>query len=321
MEVALPPMSARTRWSVLSTLLLSLTVGHRAHAGPWSLAPGEFYTELRGGWFSADTYHDPDGGRLFLAGGGLWEQRSLTSHTEFGWKPRLNFVFGIPILSVSRTLDPDRRDLFTQTGLGDAQIGLRYKIFSGPAAAAFQVDWKAPLSYERSGFLSHADSVAAGDASGDGDSLDANVARQLGSPVLGDGQQDVTFSLLYGGPLTKSGFFQVSGGYKYRFEKPKDQIVLAADVGYWVTSSIFLAGRYQGEMAGNGARPTDEPDVQRVGPWLVYRIDDHMDLFAGSLSTFSANNTLHTDEIQVGFAFRHTKLDRLQGFLGGMAAP
>jgi hypothetical protein len=321
MEVALPPMSARTRWPVLSILLLSLTVGHRAHAGPWSLAPGEFYSELRGGWFSADTYHAPDGGRLFLAGGGLWEQRSLTSHTEFGWKPRLNFVFGIPILSVSRTLDPDRRDLFTQTGLGDAQIGFRYKIFSGSAAAAFQVDWKAPLSYERSGFLTHADSVAAGDASGDGDSLDANVARQLGSPVLGDGQQDVTFSLLYGGPLTKSGFFQVTGGYKYRFEKPKDQIVLAADVGYWVTGSILLAGRYQGEMAGNGDRPTDEPDVQRVGPWLVYRIDDHMDLFAGSLSTFSANNSLHYDEIQVGFAFRQTKLNRLQGYFGGTAAP
>jgi len=46
-----------------------------------------------------------------------------------------------------------------------------------------------------------------------------------------------------------------------------------------------------------------------------------MDLFAGSLSTFSASNQLHYDEIQVGFAFRQTKLNRLQGYSGGMAAP
>jgi len=321
MEVPQPPMSARLRWFVLSIVMSLLFPGARAHASAWSLAPGEFYSELRGGWFSADTYHDPNGDRAFLAGGGLWEQRSLTSHTEFGWKPRLNFIIGIPVVSVSRTLSPDHRDLFTQTGLGDAQIGFRYKIFSGPAAAAFQVDWKAPLSYERSGFMSHADSVEAGDSSGDGDSLDANAARQLGHPVLGDGQQDVTFSLLYGGPLTKKGFFEVTGGYKYRFEKPKDQIVLAADVAYWVTSNLLIAGRYRAEMAGDGDRPTDEPDQHRVGPWLVYRIDDRMDLFAGSLSTYSANNSLHTDEIQVGFAFRHTKLNRLQGFLGGTAAP
>src|SRR5262245_10093667 len=274
MVVPPPPITERMRWFVLSIVMSSLFPGARAHASAWSLAPGEFYSEVRGGWCTADTYHNPNGDRNFLHGGGLWEQRSLTSHSEFGWKPRLNFILSVPVVSVSRTLDPDRRDLFTQTGLGDAQIGFRYKFFSGPSAAALQIDWKAPLSYERSQRLTHADSVAAGDASGDGDSLDANAARQLGSPVLGDGQQDVTFSLLYGGPLTKKGFFEVSGGYKYRFEKPEDQIVLAADVAYWVTSRLLLAGRYRGEMAGNGVRPTDEPDEHRLGPWLVYRIDD-----------------------------------------------
>lgn len=321
MEVPLPPMSARLRWFVLSIVMSSLTAGSRVQAGAWTLAPGEFYTELRGGWFSADTYHLPDGGRHFLRGGGLWEERSLTSYSEFGWKPKLNFIFGIPLVSVSRRPDPDRRELFTQTGLGDAQIGLRYRILNGRSAAAFQLDWKAPLSYDRSGYLSHADSVAAGDSTGTGASLDANAARQLGSPVLGDGQQDITFSLRYGSALTDNGYFELAGGYKYRFEKPKDQIVLGANVGYWVTKSLLLAGRYQGEMASEGDRPTDEPDEHRVGPWLVYRIDDHMDLFAGSLSTLSANNTLHTDEIQVGFAFRQTKLNRLQGYLGGLAAP
>jgi hypothetical protein len=320
MEVSLPPMSARARWFVLSILMSLLIVGAPAHAGPWNLAPGEFYTELRGGWFTADTYHDANGNRQFLHGGGLWEQRSLTSSTEIGWKPKLNFLVEIPVLSVSRRFDPGFSERPTQTGLGDGVFGLRYRLANGRAGAALELDWKVPLSYERDGMLTHADSVRAGDVSGDGDSLDANAVRQLGSPVLGDGQQDLTLTLLLGTAMSR-GFVQAGGGYKYRFEEPQDQIVLSADVGYWVTSTLLLAGRYRGVMASEGERTTDDPDLHRVGPWLVYRVDDHMDLFAGSLSTFSAKNALHDDEILVGFAFRQTKLQRLQGYLGGSAAP
>lgn len=313
-------MSARARCFALSILFSLIGLVSRAQAGPWSLAPGEFYTELRTGWFSSDTYYDQNGNRPSLIGGGLWEQRSLTSYTELGWKPKLNFIVGIPLLSVSRRLDPDLRELPTQTGLGDALFGLRYRLANGHTAAALEVDWKAPLSYERNGFLTHADSVRAGDHNGDGDSLDFNAVRQLGSPVLGDGQQDLTFSLLLGTSLSR-GFLQIGGGYRYRFEAPQDQVVLSTDLGIWLTHSLLLAGRYRGETTLTRDVPSLDPDLHRVGPLLVYRLDDHMDLFAGSLHTASGKNALHTDEVQVGFAFRQTKLDRLQGFSGGTAAP
>jgi hypothetical protein len=313
-------MSARTRWSVLSIVTILLAVGTRAHAGPWSLAPGEFYADLRGSWFSADGSHDANGDRARLFGGGLWEQRALNLHAELGWKPRLNFLLDLPIVSVSRTRDPGLRELPTQTGLGDGVFGLRYRLMNGPAAAALQLDWKLPLSYERDRILTHSDSVLAGDVDGDGDSLDFNAVRQLGTPVLGDGQQDLTVSLLLGKTLGQ-GFVQVSGGYKYRFEDPTDQIVFSADVGAWVMRALLVAGHYQGQMASEGDRPTSDPDEHRVGPWLVYRVDEHMDLFARSLHTIAAKNELHKDEIQVGFAFRQTKLSRPQGFLGGAAAP
>lgn len=323
MEVSLPPMSARTRWSALSIAIPLLVASSTVvHAGPWSLAPGEFYTEIRSGWFSSDTYHDQDGNRRFLAGGGLWEQRGLLSYTEFGWKPRLSFVLGIPVESVSRRFGAaSPQTLPTTTGIGDGLVGLRYRLTNGRSAAALELGWKPPFGYERERFLSHTDSVLAGDTNGDGDSLDANVARQIGSPVLGDGQQDVTLSLLFGRAVRR-GFVQVGGGYRYRFEEPKDQIVLSADLGLWVTRSVLLAGRYEGVMAaGDGDRPTDEPEHHRVGPMLVYRVDDHMDLFVATMHTAAATNALHTDEVHVGFAFRQTKLNRLQGFLGGTAAP
>jgi hypothetical protein len=223
-------------------------------------------------------------------------------------------------VSVSRRFDPEFPERPTQTGLGDLDLALRYRLINGRTAAALQLDWKLPLSYERDRMLTHSDSVLAGDSNGDGDSLDFNAVRQLGSPVLGDGQEDVTLSLLLGEALGR-GFVQVSGGYRYRFEDPSDQILLSADIGMWVLRPLLLAVRYQGENASEGDHPTSDPDQHQIGPWLVYRVDDHMDLFAGSLHTFSATNALHKDEIQVGFAFRQTKLSRPQGFLGGAASP
>jgi hypothetical protein len=316
MEVMQPPMSARMRWSVLWIALALLGVGPRAHAGAWNLAPGEFEADFRGSWFSADTYHDETGGRKFIVGGGLWEQRALDFHTELGWKPKLNFLLDLPVLSVSRRLDPGFPEVPTQTGLGDLVLGLRYRLMSGSTAAALQVDWKLPMSYERNHFLPSDSTLA---AHGISTPLDSNAVRQLSEPVLGDGQQDVTVSLLLG-EVVGRGFAQVAGGYKYRFEDPSDQLVLSADAGFWMRS-LLLGVRYQGEVATGSDLPTADPDEHRVGPWLVYRVDDHMDLFAGSLHTFSAANQLHKDEIQVGFAFRQTKLGRSMGFLGGSAAP
>ena len=335
-------MSARTRWYALSIAILFVGApASRAVAGPWTLAPGEFYSEIRGSWQSSDTYHDSEGGRPPLFGGGLWEERGLASHSEFGFRaPKwmgwlgvfsaiggmkdapMNFLVEIPVQSVTRRLGDaaGSRDLGTATGLGDALIGLRLPVTNGKVGAAIEIVWKAPLGYDRSQYLTRADSIAAGDNNGDGDSLDANAARQLGSPVLGDGQQDISFQLHLGMPAPR-GFLQVSGGYKLRFETPQDQIVLGADLGMWMTRSLMLAGRYQGQMASDGDRPTDEADFHRAGPSLVYRVDDHMDLFVGSMHTVTAKNALHTDQAYVGFAFRQTRLNRIQGFLGGTAAP
>jgi hypothetical protein len=318
-------MSARIALPVLGlAALASLTLDQRAFAGAWTPAPGEYYSELRGGWFSSDGYHDENGDRWFIHGGGLIEQRSLLFYNELGWKPRWSLVLGIPLVSVTRRFGAagGERVPPTVTGLGDAVVGLRYRIANGRTGAALELDWKAPLSYERSRFfpVTRADSIAAGDTDGDGDSLNLSVVRHLGSPVLGDGQSDVALKLHLGTAIPR-GFLQASGGYRYRFESPKDQVVLSADLGVWLTRSLLLAGRYEGEIAGQGDRPADEPDRHRVGPTLVYRVDDMLDLFAATMHTASASNALHTDEVYVGVAFKQTKLSRLQGFLGSAAAP
>jgi hypothetical protein len=58
-----------------------------------------------------------------------------------------------------------------------------------------------------------------------------------------------------------------------------------------------------------------------VEPIVSLRVDERMDVFAGSYHTASAKDALHIDQIYVGLAVRQTKLDRTQGWLGGAPRP
>ncbi len=347
-------MSARTVSAILCTAVLLPACAGPALAGPWSLAPGEYYSEFRAGVFVTGSYYDANGDIRGLFGRGQIEEHSLLSYTELGWKKRVSFLLGIPGKSVTRRFGAGADTSYrpTATGLADGLVGLRFNLANGRTGLAIELDWKPPLGYERNQFLtlslSHADSVRFGDTDGDGDSLDTNRMRQelvsralarAGSPVLGDGQQDLAL-LLHLGKALPSGFVQASGGYRYRFEEPSDQIVASADLGVWVRRSWLIAGRYEGEIAAARLRrrfgrtnvlevnlSVDEADRltdrdrHRFGPMLVYRVDDRLDLIASSLHTVAGNNVLHTHEFFVGVAFKNTRLDRLQGFLGGSKAP
>jgi len=314
-------MNSRAASALLCTAVLLPAFPGPAAAGPWSLAPGEYYSEFRSGVFATGQYYDANGIKQSLVGLGQIEEHSLISYTEVGWKKSLSFLLGIPAKSVTRRFGPGADDDYrpTATGLADGLVGLRWGLVNGRTALALEFDWKPPLGYESDVFLTDEELEDCVDANGN---LDVNCARQLGSPMLGDGQQDVTFALHFGTALPH-GFAQIAGGYRYRFEEPTDQIVANADLAVWTWRSWLVAGHYEGEYGGAAAadRPTYEVDRQRAGPLIVYRVDDRMDLIASSLHTVAGTNTLHTHEFFVGFAFKNTRLDRLQGFLGGSKAP
>jgi protein XagA len=291
-------------------------------AGPWGLAPGQWYSEFRGSLFTADSWHNDAGDRLGLYGGGTVEQRTLVSYNELGWKKKTSFILGVPVKSISRRESPGSFQR-TETGLGDALIGFRYQIKNGPTAVSIQADWKAPLGYNRHVLATHQDSIRAGDASGNGDSLNVDFLRQTVPQRLGEGQQDLGIGIGVGKSLPGiHAYAQAFGGYRYRFDDPADQFVTNAEVGFWLTRAFLLGGRYEGEIAtGKGNVKSDEVTRHRVGPKLLYRIDDSVDLFVESMHTARANNAFHTDEIFVGAAFKRSTLDRLQGALGTLASP
>jgi hypothetical protein len=115
---------------------------------------------------------------------------------------------------------------------------------------------------------------------------------------------------------------QVASGYRYRFEKPLDEYAVDADLNLWLGSSMLVSGAYAyARSLGTGDVPEREFMFHEAGPVLTYRVDDRLDVFAGSLYTLAGKNVLRTDHYFVGLAVKRTTLNRLQGFLGGTRRP
>jgi hypothetical protein len=295
--------------SAVASPLAPLGLGSDAHAGPWIPAPGEYYSEISGYRGVADTYYDSEGARFAMPSGGVFERRSLSAYTEFGWKQRLTFIVAAPVVSQTHRIDDIHR---TQTGFGDALVGFRFALARGARALAVEVELQAPLGYQ------------ADDRHQLGASPDSQLAHQLVDvPSPGSGRQEATAWLLAGSrtPFV-TGFAQAGAGYRYRERELADQIALSADVGVWVSNSWLIAGRYSGALSnGTGDTLLDEQSEHVVGPEVRVRVDDRLDVFFGSRHVASGKNVTHSDGYYMGFAFKQTRLDRLQGFLGGTRRP
>jgi hypothetical protein len=294
--------------SAVSSLLLAsvLLASAPALADPWLPEPGDRYYELSASVFSADSYYDLTGARSPLTAGGLHEERGFVSYSEFGWKKNMSALLEIPALSVTRRAGAPGGFNATETGFGDLRFGLRRRLAS---SAALEVQWLAPRGYDRAL-----------------------------NPHLGEGRQSFVGSLELGGALGGRGFVEVSGGYRYFMDKnaPTDQVLGGATLGLWLGQKLLVAGRYRGSfgaepdanntfvaLSGDAIPTTTNARIttQLAGPMLVYRVDDHLDLIGGSLHTAAAKNALHLDQFYVGVAVKQTRLNRLQGFLGGTRKP
>ena len=100
-----------------------------------------------------------------------------------------------------------------------------------------------------------------------------------------------------------------------------NRVHLSADLGVWVSPSFMAGGRYRGLWTVANGPLVPQTTRHLAGPLVLYRLDDRLDMFAGSWSTASGKNTLHFDQVYVGIAFHHATLNRLQGFLGGKQSP
>jgi hypothetical protein len=295
----------RFHFAAIALAALAACSATAAVAGPWALAPGEYYTELSGSTFSTSSYYDQIGTRV--ESGGFYEQRGLTSTTELGWKKSWSLQMSMPLLS--NTVRDGAGNSATSSGLGDFGVGLRYALRTGAVASSIQMGWTAPAGYNRSL-----------------------------PPGLGSGLQRLEASFEMGMPIAKLGFAQAGAGWAYDYYKFgsrgsdtdttkteselewSDHLLIHGAAGVWL-GDVLVAGLYDAEIGRRGGHEDALTTTQLVGTRFIYRVDERLDAFAGSWHSPGGENVLHINEFYAGVAWKLTKLNRLQGFLGGNTRP
>ena len=292
-----------------------------AAAGAWSLGRGEYGSELQTSMFTTETSYDADGHRIPFANGraGKLQQLGLSWRSEIGWRKKLSLLFGISGLSVTGYDGPPVVTP-TATGMSVIELGLHYNIKNGDRAAAVEAAWLAPAGYDR------------------------ELTR-----ALGDGRQALAGRLNLGSTFGRHAFYELSGGAQYRLHKLGSSDDAAnmdprlttnvywtagADLGIWLGRTMLVGGRYQGQWLSSTTGVGDASNVhyigpmvlsgkeqidakaQLIGPLFLFRLDERIDVTAGSYSTPSGKNTLHFDQFYLSLTFKQSKLKRNQGFLG-----
>jgi hypothetical protein len=284
----------RTRTRLLVLLAMSVPLAPAVARGDaWVPQPGDYYSEFRVTHLSSDEFFDSTGTHLLNAGAATLEGRELVSYNEIGWKKHASLVFGLPGRSITLRSGP-LGGTRTVTGLSDLTLGVRFPLIRGATALSVQAAWEAPLGYEH---------------------------RK--TPSLGAGQQNVEGHLSFGTPLGALGFLELTGGYRYRFEEPLDEIRASADVGFWIGSAFLIEGLYDGVLSAGSQGPTTGPEIRahRASSRLTYRLDDRLDVFAGGGLTVAGKNVQKSNEFFAGLAFKKSRFSRLQGYLGGTRRP
>lgn len=320
-------MSLRRTAAMAAACLTLATLASGAWASPWVLKPGEFYTELSGSSFSANTFHSDNGDRLALLG--KLDQRELRSYSEFGWKKRAAVWFDIPC--VNRGFTPYTGSTSTSTGLGDLDLGAKIRLKTGSSPLALTIGWTTPMGGNRKLFPGPGGSggIAAGRIPPPSLSNFSDT-----SFFFNQGLQSLTAGLELGGTAGKRAYWNLGGSYRYtylEFGSSNDNGHNArlaggrAELGIWFGKALLVSGELDGEwLLAQSAQYdqdlTEDHETHRLlaGPRLTYRVDDRMDVFAGSMHVASGRNTLHYDQYYAGIAWKQTGLSRLAGALGGM---
>lgn len=316
------------RRTVAAALFASaaLTLASPAGATPWVLKPGEFYSELTGSLFAANSFFTTDRERPSL--GGKLDERELTSFTELGWKKHASFWIGVPL--VSRGFTRFSGGTSTSTGLGDIDLGVRFRIKGGSTPASVSFGWTAPLGANRKLFPG---------IDGDGGTNPGSYPPYSPSNAsdtslyFNQGLQSLRAGLDFGGRAWKRSFWTAGGEFRYRFlefgntDKTSHNARFLggnASLGWWLYPNLLVSGLFEGEWLTSQSENYDrnlasdlDPTRILVGPRLTWRVDDRMDVLAGSWHVYRGQNVLHYDQYYFGIAWRQSSLSRYAGAYGG----
>lgn len=288
---------------MISLLLMASIFIYSEAFSAWTQAKGHAYNQLTFSYYKSTKryttiqYDENDVyqgiGDVYTEDAAKFTAFSITYYGEYGVTNKLTVFTSVPW---KRTDSEDTKRYAGErgpSGIGDIDLGLRYKLSDNLKGTGWlmsvQGAVKIPEAYDYGNPLTHLS--------------------------LGDGQYDITGTLLFGRTFAKyKGYVVVSTGYKYRFEnneyysfKPSDQIKLFIGGGYAFEPKVSLRWTIDWTKSVGNASVSQELLVDSYKYGILARSDDHV-LIRETLN-------LESDVLNVGVGLAYNITQNIQTVL------
>ena len=207
-------------------MLLVIVSATASHAGAWTAPKNTFYDKLAFNHYFANQSFNSRGERVDSPNNGKFTDFNLSNYVEFGITDDLTVINSLAYKWLENDTD---RHLYKGYGLGDVDLGLRYKLMDNSAGiVSSQLLVKIPGPYDKKDPL-----------------------------PLGNGQFDTELRLLYGRSLYPliPGYGNVEIGYRWRAEAPSDEIRYLVEFGLDITKCFYTRAKLDGTLSmDNGTK-------------------------------------------------------------------
>ncbi len=257
--------------SLLALALVSASVSV-CFAGAWTAPQNNFYEKLAFNYYYSHETFGPTGSRSSTPNNGKFTDYNLSNYFEYGLTNDLTVINS---LAYKWLRNEDDKILATGRGLGDVDLGLRYKL----------------LDSEKIGIVSSQLLVKIPGPYGKNDAL-----------PLGNGQFDTELRLLYGRSLYPyiPGYANIEVGYRLRAEDPSDEIRYLVEFGVDITKEIYTRAKLDGIVSVNNGKKLDSSgnptatnnfDLGKLDLTLGYKIRPSWGVEASYVPAIYGQNT------------------------------
>lgn len=264
------------------SILVLCSLAHNGFAGAWVPDVGEGYTKYAVANYQSDEFEGAE-----LAESIEFTGTNVSFYGEYGFAPNMA-VYGT-LLYQQLEQKSGSEESSESSGLGDAELGIRYQWISEPfvLSSAFLV--KLPYLYDE----------------------DDTLPR-------GNGQEDYEARVLLGKSLNKYGYFGIEAGYRLRTEAPSDEYRYLFEYGFSTGENMYFrtkidsivsaknADTVDSDADGNNLTATSEYDLTKwelTAGWNFGKPNDDSGRWGVELTyrnDIGGDNTLIGEGIELG---------------------
>lgn len=261
----------RILFSLISASVLLLLYVSTCFAGAWTQQKGKLYDRLSLNYYFADDQFDDHGNRTDFPSKGKFTDMNIGNYLEYGVTDKLTVINSLYYKRIEKEDDLQETKTY---GVGDIDLGLKYKLAEGPwGVLSTQALVKIPEAYDRNDKL-----------------------------PLGNGQYDAEVRLLYGRSLWPHipGYCSFEVGYRWRLDDPSDELRYLIEFGMDFSKDLYgrikLDGIYSMDNGGHfdvSGNPTitNNFDLAKLDITVGYKISKAWSFEAEYMPEIYGKNT------------------------------